>query len=204
MSEADRVDSGVDSGRRHFLLVATTVTGVAGAALTAIPFLASWKPSARAQALGAPVEADISKLEPGAMIKVNWRGQAIFIVNRTADMRAKLDSAELAAQLRDPESKESEQPPYAKNSARALNPEYLVLVGVCTHLGCAPMSRFQAGDAELGADWPGGFYCPCHGSKFDLSGRVFKDVPAPLNLKVPPYRFINEGLVQIGVDAEVS
>ena len=204
MSEADRVDSGVDSGRRHFLLVATTVTGVAGAALTAIPFLASWKPSARAQALGAPVEADISKLEPGAMIKVNWRGQAIFIVNRTPDMRAKLDSAELAALLRDPESKESEQPPYAKNSARALNPEYLVLVGVCTHLGCAPMSRFQAGDAELGADWPGGFYCPCHGSKFDLSGRVFKDVPAPLNLKVPPYRFINEGLVQIGVDAEVS
>jgi ubiquinol-cytochrome c reductase iron-sulfur subunit len=204
MSEADRVDSGVDNGRRHFLLVATTVTGVAGAALTAIPFLASWKPSARAQALGAPVEADISKLEPGAMIKVNWRGQAIFIVNRTPDMRAKLDSAELAAQLRDPESKESEQPPYAKNSARALNPEYLVLVGVCTHLGCAPMSRFQAGDAELGADWPGGFYCPCHGSKFDLSGRVFKDVPAPLNLKVPPYRFINEGLVQIGVDAEVS
>jgi ubiquinol-cytochrome c reductase iron-sulfur subunit len=204
MSEADRVDSGVDSGRRHFLLVATTVTGVAGAALTAIPFLASWKPSARAQALGAPVEADISKLEPGAMIKVNWRGQAIFIVNRTPDMRAKLDSAELAAQLRDPESKESEQPPYAKNSARALNPEYLVLVGVCTHLGCAPMSRFQAGDAELGADWPGGFYCPCHGSKFDLSGRVFKDVPAPLNLKVPPYRFINEGLVQIGVDSEVS
>jgi ubiquinol-cytochrome c reductase iron-sulfur subunit len=204
MSAADRVDSGVDSGRRHFLVVATTVTGVAGAALTAIPFLASWKPSARAQALGAPVEADISKLEPGAMIKVNWRGQAIFIVNRTPDMRAKLDSAELTAQLRDPESKESEQPPYAKNSARALNPEYLVLVGVCTHLGCAPLSRFQAGDAELGADWPGGFYCPCHGSKFDLSGRVFKDVPAPLNLKVPPYRFINEGLVQIGVDAEVS
>ena len=204
MSETDRVDGGVDTGRRHFLVVATTVTGVAGAALTAIPFLASWKPSARAQALGAPVEADISKIELGAMIKVNWRGQAIFIVNRTPDMRAKLDSAELAAQLRDPESKESEQPPYAKNSARALNPEYLVLVGVCTHLGCAPMSRFQPGDAELGADWPGGFYCPCHGSKFDLSGRVFKDVPAPLNLKVPPYRFINEGLVQIGVDAEVS
>jgi ubiquinol-cytochrome c reductase iron-sulfur subunit len=204
MSEADRVEGGVDKGRRHFLLVATTVTGVAGAALTAIPFLASWKPSARAQALGAPVEADISKLEAGAMIKVNWRGQAIFIVNRTPDMRAKLDSAELTAQLRDPESKESEQPPYAKNSARALNPEYLVLVGVCTHLGCAPLSRFQAGDAELGADWPGGFYCPCHGSKFDLSGRVFKDVPAPLNLKVPPYRFVTDGVVQIGVDAEVA
>jgi ubiquinol-cytochrome c reductase iron-sulfur subunit len=204
MSEAGHLEGGVDSGRRHFLVVATTVTGVAGAALTAIPFLASWKPSARAQALGAPVEADISKVEVGAMIKVNWRGQAIFIVRRSPEMRSKLDSAELTALLRDPESKESEQPKYAENSARALNPEFLVLVGVCTHLGCAPINRFQSGDAELGADWPGGFYCPCHGSKFDLSGRVFKDVPAPLNLKVPPYRFINEGLVQIGVDAEVT
>ncbi|HKU13741.1 MAG TPA: ubiquinol-cytochrome c reductase iron-sulfur subunit [Steroidobacteraceae bacterium] len=204
MSEADRVDGHVDSGRRHFLLVATTVTGIAGAALTAIPFLASWKPSAKARALGAPVEADISKLELGAMMKVNWRGQAIYIVNRSPEMRSPLDSPELKARLRDPDSKESEQPDYAKNSARALKPEFLVLVGVCTHLGCAPMNRFQPGDAELGADWPGGFYCPCHGSKFDLSGRVFKDVPAPLNLKVPPYRFINEGLVQIGVDAEVT
>jgi ubiquinol-cytochrome c reductase iron-sulfur subunit len=204
MSEADRVDNHVDNGRRHFLLVATTVTGIAGAALTAIPFLASWKPSAKARALGAPVEADISKLELGAMMKVNWRGQAIYIVNRSPEMRSQLDSPELKARLRDPDSKESEQPDYAKNSARALNPEFLVLIGVCTHLGCAPMNRFQPGDAELGADWPGGFYCPCHGSKFDLSGRVFKDVPAPLNLKVPPYRFINEGLVQIGVDAEVT
>lgn len=200
MSEAEQIDD----GRRHFLLVATTVTGVAGAALTAVPFLASWKPSARAQALGAPVEQDISKLEVGAMIKVNWRGQAIYIVRRTPEMRATLDKPELTSRLRDPNSDQSEQPAYAKNSARALNPEYLVLVGVCTHLGCAPMSRFQPQDAELGADWPGGFYCPCHGSKFDLSGRVFKDVPAPLNLKVPPYRFMNEGLVQIGVDAEVA
>ena len=123
MSEAGKVDSAVDSGRRHFLVVATTVTGVAGAALTAVPFLASWKPSARAQALGAPVEADISKLEPGAMVKVNWRGQAIYIVNRTPEMRSKLDSAELKAKLRDPDSKESEQPKYAQNAARALNPE---------------------------------------------------------------------------------
>jgi ubiquinol-cytochrome c reductase iron-sulfur subunit len=203
MSEVAKAD-GVDSGRRHFLVVATTVTGVAGAALTAVPFLASWKPSARAQALGAPVEADIGKVDPGAMIKVMWRGMAIYIVHRTPEMRSKLDSPELTSRLRDPESKDSEQPKYAKNSARALNPEWLVLIGVCTHLGCAPMNRFQPGDAELGADWPGGFYCPCHGSKFDLSGRVFKDVPAPLNLKVPPYRFINEGLLQIGVDAEVS
>lgn len=201
MSEAERIDG----GRRHFLLVATTVTGVAGVGLTAVPFLASWRPSARAKALGAPVEQDISKLEPGAMIKVNWRGQAIYIVRRTPEMRAKLEDAALKAKLRDPDSKESEQPAYAANPQRALNPEYLVLVGVCTHLGCAPLNRFEPSDAELGADWPGGFYCPCHGSKFDLAGRVFKDVPAPLNLKVPPYRFINnDSVIQIGVDAEVA
>ncbi|MDY6946984.1 MAG: ubiquinol-cytochrome c reductase iron-sulfur subunit [Pseudomonadota bacterium] len=197
-------EEGVDGGRRHFLLVATTVTGIAGAAMTAVPFLASWKPSARAQALGAPVEQDISKLEPGAMVKVNWRGQAIFIVHRSPEMMKALEDPALAERLRDPKSEQSDQPKYAQNEARALKPEYLVLVGVCTHLGCAPMSRFQPADAELGADWPGGFYCPCHGSKFDLSGRVFKDVPAPLNLKVPPYRFVTDGVVQIGVDAEVA
>jgi ubiquinol-cytochrome c reductase iron-sulfur subunit len=189
----------VDRSRRHFLLVATTVTGLAGAAMTAVPFLESWKPSARAQALGAPVEVDISKIEPGAMIKVEWRGQAIFVVRRTQEMLASL--AAVNDKLRDPTSEESEQPSYAKNEARALNPEFLVAVGVCTHLGCAPMSRFQPQDAELGADWPGGFYCPCHGSKFDLAGRVFKDVPAPLNLRIPPYRFINDGRVLIGADS---
>lgn len=194
----------IDSGRRHFLVVATTVTGVAGAAAAAYPFLASWQPSARARALGAPVEQDISKLEPGALMKVNWRGQAIFIVRRTPEMLATLTASTLAEDLRDPQSNESEQPPYAKNDARALNPEILVLVGVCTHLGCAPLARFAPQDAELGADWPGGFYCPCHGSKFDLSGRVFKDVPAPVNLRVPPYRFLNDNVVQIGVDAEVA
>jgi ubiquinol-cytochrome c reductase iron-sulfur subunit len=194
----------IDGGRRHFLLVATTVTGIAGAGLTAVPFLASWKPSARAQALGAPVEQDVSKLEPGAVLKVNWRGQAIFIVRRTPEMLSRLNSPDITALLRDPESKESEQPKYASNDARALRPEYLVLVGVCTHLGCAPLSRFNPADAELGADWPGGFYCPCHGSKFDMSGRVFKDVPAPVNLKVPPYRFMTDTILQIGVDAEVA
>jgi ubiquinol-cytochrome c reductase iron-sulfur subunit len=194
----------IDGGRRHFLLVATTVTGIAGAALTAVPFLASWKPSARAQAMGAPVDADISKIDPGAIIKVNWRGQAIFIVRRTPEMLATLSAPEVINSLRDPESKESEQPDYAKNANRALKPEYLVLVGVCTHLGCAPMDRFQPQDAELGATWPGGFYCPCHGSKFDLAGRVFKDVPAPLNLRVPPYRFLNEGVIQIGAETEAA
>jgi ubiquinol-cytochrome c reductase iron-sulfur subunit len=201
-SEVDK--NGVDGGRRHFLLVATTVTGIAGAAMTAVPFLASWKPSARAQALGAPVEQDISKLEPGAMVKVNWRGQAIFIVRRSPEMMKLIEDPSLADKLRDPKSEQSEQPKYAQNDTRSLKPDVLVLVGVCTHLGCAPLGRFNPADAELGADWPGGFYCPCHGSKFDLSGRVFKDVPAPTNLKVPPYRFINDGVVQIGVDAEVA
>lgn len=197
-------DEKIDGGRRHFLLVATTVTGLAGAALTAVPFLASWKPSARAQALGAPVDADISKIEPGAIIKVNWRGQAIFIVRRTEAMLATLTTPALISELRDPDSKESEQPDFAKNTDRSLKPEYLVLVGVCTHLGCAPMDRFQPQDAELGSTWPGGFYCPCHGSKFDLAGRVFKDVPAPLNLRVPPYRFLNEGVIQIGAETEAA
>lgn len=199
-SEADQIDG----GRRHFLLVATTVTGIAGAAMTAVPFLASWKPSARAQALGAPVEADISKLEAGAIMKVNWRGQAIFVVRRTPEMLATLSTSEVTNSLRDPQSEESTQPEYAKNEARSLKPEVLVLVGVCTHLGCAPLDRFAPKDAELGATWPGGFYCPCHGSKFDLAGRVFKDVPAPLNLAVPPYRFVNEGVIQIGTDAEAA
>jgi ubiquinol-cytochrome c reductase iron-sulfur subunit len=206
-SEAEQVDD----GRRHFLLVATTVTGLAGAGLTAVPFLASWKPSARAQALGAPVEADISKLEPGAIVKVNWRGQAIYIVHRTPEMVALLTSPEVVASLRDPNSEALDagsqkplQPAYAKNANRSLKPEYLVLIGVCTHLGCAPLNRFAANDPELGASWPGGFYCPCHGSKFDLAGRVFKDVPAPTNLKVPPYRFVTDTVIQIGTDAEVA
>lgn len=190
----------IDEGRRHFLLVATTATGLAGAALTAVPFLASWRPSARAQAMGGPVEADVGKLEEGALMKVEWRGQAVYIVRRNQDMLSRL-SAENSAQLRDPESNESEQPAYAKNATRSLKPEYLVLVGVCTHLGCAPLGRFVAGDAEVAPDWPGGFYCPCHGSKFDLAGRVFKDVPAPTNLTVPPYRFSSDNTIVIGQDA---
>lgn len=192
----------VDAGRRHFLVVATTVTGLVGAGMTAVPFLASWKPSARAQALGAPSDADISKLEPGAILKVMWRGQAIYVVRRTPEMIAALKTPAVTGNLRDPNSGESEQPEYAKNDVRSLRPEILVLVGVCTHLGCAPLDRFQPQDAELGATWPGGFYCPCHGSKFDLAGRVFKDVPAPTNLRVPPYRFLNDGVVQIGTESE--
>jgi ubiquinol-cytochrome c reductase iron-sulfur subunit len=190
----------VDAGRRHFLTVATVATGAVGAAFVAVPFLASWKPSARAKALGAPVEVDISKLDPGSMVKVEWRGKAVFIVHRTPEMLGTLDGVN--GKLRDPDSAESEQPEYARNEARAIKPEYLVLVGVCTHLGCAPLEKFARGDVTVAADWPGGFFCPCHGSKFDLSGRVFKDVPAPKNLPVPPYKYVSDTRILIGADAE--
>jgi ubiquinol-cytochrome c reductase iron-sulfur subunit len=184
--------------RRHFLTVATVVTGGAGAIAAAVPFVASFKPSARAQALGAPVTVDISKLEPGAMTRVEWRGRAIFVVHRTEEMLGTLRKD--AAMLRDPESDDSDQPEDAKNEHRSVRPEFLVLEGVCTHLGCAPMARFEVAPADLGADWPGGFYCPCHGSKFDLAGRVFSGVPAPTNLPVPPYRYINDNTILIGSD----
>jgi len=188
----------VDTGRRHFLTVATVATGAVGAAFVAVPFLASWKPSARARALGAPVEVDIGKLEAGAMVKVEWRGRAIFIVNRTPQMLAQLEGID--GELRDPESNESEQPEFARNPARALKPEVLVLVGVCTHLGCAPLDKFTPGDATVTANWPGGFFCPCHGSTFDMSGRVFKNVPAPTNLPVPPYRYLSDTRILIGAE----
>ena len=188
----------VNAGRRHFLTVATVATGAVGAVFVAVPFLASWKPSARAKALGAPVEVDISQLEPGAMLKVEWRGKAIYIVHRTPQMLAQLEG--VTGKLRDPDSTLSDQPSFARTAARALKPEFLVLVGVCTHLGCAPLDKFSPGDVTVSADWPGGFFCPCHGSKFDLSGRVFKDVPAPLNLPVPPYQFVTDTRILIGAE----
>ena len=187
----------VDTGRRHFLTVATVAAGAVGAAFAAVPFLASWKPSARAKAMGAPVEIDIGKLEPGAMVKVEWRGKAIFVLHRTQDMLAKLPG--MGSSLRDPDSNESDQPEFARNEARALKPEYLVLVGVCTHLGCAPLEDFEVRPAE---NWAGGFFCPCHGSKFDLSGRVFAGVPAPTNLPIPPHRYLADTKVLIGEDAK--
>ena len=190
----------VDTGRRHFLTVATVATGAVGAVFAAVPFLASWKPSARAKAMGAPVEVDISKLEAGSMVKVEWRGKAIFILHRTPQMLAQLEGID--GELRDPGSNESEQPEFAKSPVRALKPEYLVLVGVCTHLGCAPLDKFTPGDVTVAADWQGGFFCPCHGSKFDMSGRVFKDVPAPTNLPVPPYRYLSDTRILIGAEAE--
>lgn len=188
----------VDQGRRQLLTAATLLTGAVGAGFAAVPFLASWKPSARARALGAPVEVDVSKLEPGALMKVEWRGKPVWVLRRTPEMLRQIEGID--GLLADPASDNSIQPDYAKNPARAAKPEFLVLLGVCTHLGCAPLERFKPGDAELGADWPGGFYCPCHGSRFDLSGRVFKGMPAPTNLSVPPYAFVDDNRILVGED----
>jgi len=189
----------VDHGRRRLLVTATALTGAAGVVFAATPFLASWKPSARAKALGAPIEVDVSKLEAGAMIKVEWRGKPVYIVRRTPEMLKQVDAA--TPFLLDPNSDGSVQPAYAKNVDRSLKPEFFVVLGVCTHLGCSPMAKFQAQDVTVAADWPGGFYCPCHGSKFDLAGRVFKGVPAPANLTVPPYSFVSDGRILVGSDA---
>lgn len=191
----------IDRGRRQLLTAATTLTGAVGVAFAAVPFLASWKPSARAKALGAPVEIDISKLEPGAMITFEWRGKPVMVVRRTPEMIEKLGADD--AHLADPGSEQSRQPDYAKNTARAIDPEIFVVLGVCTHLGCLPQNRFSPGasaDGVLKADWPGGFFCACHGSMFDLSGRVFRGVPAPTNLEVPPYTMAGSGRIVIGVD----
>ncbi len=190
----------LDRNRRHFLTVATAVTGGAGIALAAIPFLSSLKPSARAQALGAPVEVPLGSLEPGEMVRVVWRGKLVFVLRRDEEMLASLEKT--TDLLRDPNSEVVEQQPeYAVNAARSIKPEYLVVEGSCTHLGCAPLAQFEVGPSP---DWFGGFFCPCHGSRFDLSGRVYKGVPAPTNLRVPPYRFIQDDVIMIGAESGVS
>jgi ubiquinol-cytochrome c reductase iron-sulfur subunit len=186
----------VNPSRRRFLTAATTVIGGVGVGFALVPFISSMEPSAKARAAGAPVRADISKVELGQMIRVKWRGKPIWVVNRTQEMLDVLPT--LDSELRDPESLESEQPDYAKNEYRSIKPEYLVLIGICTHLGCSPTFRPDIAPADLGKDWKGGFFCPCHGSRFDLAGRVFKGVPAPLNLVVPPYRYLSETEILIG------
>ena len=188
----------VDQGRRKFLTQATIATGAVGAAFAAVPFVASRTPSARAKALGAPVEVDLSLLEPGMMTTVQWRRQPVWVVRRTRDMLERLPTND--PQLKDPESESSEQPDYARNEFRSRNPEYLVLVSTCTHLGCLPKQRFQVGVGEGGPGWPGGFFCVCHGSKFDLAGRVYKNVPAPTNLVVPPHAYLSDTRIIIGAD----
>ncbi len=194
-------DQGVNSGRRRFLTATTVVVGGAGAAVAAIPFLKTLKPSARAEVAGAPVTEDISKLGVGQRIVVQWRGQPIWIIRRTPEMLASLPTVD--GRLRDPKSDNvDQQPEYARNEYRSIKPELLVLVGICTHLGCSPTFRPEMVPEPFDADWKGGFYCPCHNSRFDLAGRVFEGVPAPSNLAVPPYHFIDDNHIQIGVNPE--
>ncbi len=190
--------AGVDVGRRRFLTLTTTAVGAVGAGFAAVPFLASLAPSERAKALGAPVTIDISKLEPGQQVVAVWRRQPVWVVRRTAEMLATLDK--VSAQLSDPDSEVPQQPEYIKGPARAIKPEYMVLKGICTHLGCSPKFRPDAPAPEIAADWQGGFFCPCHGSKFDLAGRVYSGVPAPTNLQVPPHRYANDTTLVIGED----
>lgn len=190
------------SGRRKFLVAATSVAGgIAGAAI-ATPFLLSMMPSERAKAAGAPVEVDISKLEPGMLMMVEWRGRVVWVLNRTPDMLETL--AKLEDQLADPNSEKDQQPEYARNRTRSIKPEILVTEGVCTHLGCSPVFRKDVAPADLGPDWLGGFFCPCHGSKFDLAGRVYKSVPAPTNMVVPPHVYLSDSRLLIGSESEGS
>lgn len=186
--------------RRRLLVIATSALGVAGIGFMAAPFIASMLPSERAKAIGGPVNVDISKLEPGQMLMVEWRGKPVWIVSRASPILARLEGN--APLLVDPDSQvATQQPPYAKNLYRSIKPAVLVLVGICTHLGCVPSQRFAVGEESgLGGDWPGGFFCPCHGSKFDLAGRVFKNVPAPTNLVVPPHYYAAKNRIVIGVD----
>jgi len=188
----------IDTERRFWLASASLVGG-AGVAASAVPFVASLAPSERARAMGAAVEADLSGLQAGELRTVEWRGKPVFVLRRSSDMLAAL--ARHDALLADPASRRSEQPDAARNTTRSLRPEIAVIEAVCTHLGCVPTFRPTAGAAAIGADWPGGFFCPCHGSKFDFAGRVFKNVPAPTNLTVPPHRFATDSALVIGADA---
>ena len=184
--------------RRRFLTVATSVTGAVGAGFAAVPFIASWQPSARARALGAPVEADISKLEDGQMMKITWRGKPVSILRRSQQMLELLENS--SVELSDPDSETEQQPPYAQNQYRSIKPDVLVIISNCTHLGCVPTYRPDLAPPDLGPDWLGGHFCPCHGSRFDLAGRVYKGVPAPLNLLVPPHRYVARRRLVIGLD----
>ncbi|WP_295390008.1 ubiquinol-cytochrome c reductase iron-sulfur subunit [uncultured Thiodictyon sp.] len=189
---------GVNQSRRRVLVAATTAVGAVGAGFVAVPFIASMNPSAKARAAGAPVEADISKLEPGALLRVKWRGKPIWIVKRTPEMLAALPT--LDPRLTDPNSLVPQQPEYCKNPTRSIKPEIWVAIGICTHLGCSPTFRPEMAPDDLGKDWKGGFFCPCHGSRFDLAGRVFKGVPAPTNLVIPNHKYLNDTTILVGQD----
>jgi ubiquinol-cytochrome c reductase iron-sulfur subunit len=195
MSEQTKVDK-----KRRNLVVATSVVGGVAGVAAALPFAASMLPSDRARAAGAPVEVDLSKLAPGEMAVIEWRGKPVWVIRRTKEMLESLKA--VTAKLTDPASKSSEQPKYAENEYRSQKPDVMVMEGVCTHLGCSPQLKSAEAKAEMGGDWAGGFYCPCHGSKFDLAGRVFRGAPAPTNLKVPPYTFLSDSTLLIGEDQE--
>ncbi len=188
----------VDKSKRQFLTSAVTVVGTVGTGYIAVPFLAQMQPSTKAMAASAPVSVDLSKMEPGQLLRVAWRGKPVWILNRTPKVLETLKT--LDEKLRDPMSNESNQPPYAKNPSRAVRPELFVAIGLCTHLGCSPTFRPEIAPIDLGPDWQGGFFCPCHGSWFDLAGRVFQGVPAPTNLEIPPYRFVDDNLLIVGED----
>ena len=189
---------GVDKNRRRVLIAATSEDGAVGAGFVAVPFLSYWQPSAKAKAAGAPVEADVSQLEPGALLRVKWRGKPVWVVNRTEAMLAALPG--LDPQLIDPASASSDQPAYAQNATRSIKPQYFIAIGICTHLGCSPTYRPDVAPDDLGADWKGGFFCACHGSRFDLAGRVFKGSPAPTNLVIPKHHYVTDAIIKIGED----
>jgi ubiquinol-cytochrome c reductase iron-sulfur subunit len=195
-------NDGVDLNRRHILTVATSLAGAVGVGALAYPFLASMKPSERARAEGAPVEVLIGKMEPGEQVKVVWRGKPVSVVRRTPEMLEKLKL--VRDELLDPDSQQAQQPAYAANEFRSRKPEFLVLATTCTHLGCSPAFRPEVAPEDLGPQWKGGFFCACHGSRFDLAGRVYRNVPAPLNLMVPPHRFVGDDLIVVGEDEGVS
>ncbi len=190
----------IDQGRRRFLTTAATVVGGVGAAAAAVPFISNMNPSAKTKAIGAPVEVDISKLEPGDRMIEKWQGKPVWILRRTGEMLKDISS--LNDIVSDPASDDSAQPDYAKNEFRAREDEFLVVIGICTHLGCSPSFVMKGEGDSIAADWKGGFFCPCHGSRFDLAGRVFKGVPAPRNLVIPPYKFISPTRLLIGDDSE--
>jgi ubiquinol-cytochrome c reductase iron-sulfur subunit len=190
----------VDTRKRKFLIAATSAVGGVAVIGVAAPLLMSMMPSARAKAAGAPVDIDISKLEPGMMVTTAWRGKPVWVVNRTKEMLDLLGKHD--DKLADPDSEQPQQPAYCKNATRSIKPEFLVAVGICTHLGCSPTYRPEIGAADLGASWPGGFFCPCHGSTYDLAARVYKNVPAPLNMVIPPHQYLSATKLLIGVDAK--
>ncbi len=197
---SNSTDNKVNTIRRRFLVASTATLGTAGIIATSIPFLRSWNPNARARAAGAPVRVDVSKIERGAMISVGWRGRPVYILRRTPDQLSALN--QLNDVLADPESLQSDQPEYASQPWRSSNPEYLIVIGLCTHLGCTP--KLRGTDLQISQQWIGGFFCPCHGSLFDFAGRVYKGVPAPYNLPIPPYFFTSPTVVIIGEDEAVT